>query len=297
MGGSTRIPAVQEAVQRVTGKEPYKGINPDECVAIGAAIQAGVLGGDVKDVILLDVTPLSLGIETMGGVFTRLIDRNTTIPVKKSQTFSTAADGQTSVEVHVLQGEREMAAYNKTLGRFQLTGIAPAPRGVPQIEVTFDIDANGIVHVSAKDMGTGKEQSIAITASSNLSEEEIKKAVKEAEQYAAEDKKNKEAVEVKNQADSLIYQTEKTMGEMADKLDPADKSMLESELAEFKKVREGDNPEAIKSAMEAFSKKTYDVFGKIYQQQAQQAQPQDGQGGANVNDDGTVESSFTDDNP
>ncbi|MDD6884311.1 MAG: molecular chaperone DnaK [Eubacteriales bacterium] len=297
VGGSTRIPAVQEAVQRVTGKEPYKGINPDECVAIGAAIQAGVLGGDVKDVILLDVTPLSLGIETMGGVFTRLIDRNTTIPVKKSQTFSTAADGQTSVEVHVLQGEREMAAYNKTLGRFQLTGIAPAPRGVPQIEVTFDIDANGIVHVSAKDMGTGKEQSIAITASSNLSEEEIKKAVKEAEQYAAEDKKNKEAVEVKNQADSLIYQTEKTMGEMADKLDPADKSMLESELAEFKKVREGDNPEAIKSAMEAFSKKTYDVFGKIYQQQAQQAQPQDGQGGANVNDDGTVESSFTDDNP
>ena len=297
VGGSTRIPAVQEAVQRVTGKEPYKGINPDECVAIGAAIQAGVLGGDVKDVILLDVTPLSLGIETMGGVFTRLIDRNTTIPVKKSQTFSTAADGQTSVEVHVLQGEREMAAYNKTLGRFQLTGIAPAPRGVPQIEVTFDIDANGIVHVSAKDMGTGKEQSIAITASSNLSEEEIKKAVKEAEQYAAEDKKNKEAVEVKNQADSLIYQTEKTMGEMADKLDPADKSMLESELAEFKKVREGDNPEAIKSAMEAFSKKTYEVFGKIYQQQAQQAQPQDGQGGANVNDDGTVESSFTDDNP
>ena len=220
VGGSTRIPAVQEAVQRVTGKEPYKGINPDECVAIGAAIQAGVLGGDVKDVVLLDVTPLSLGIETMGGVFTKLIERNTTIPVKQTQIFSTAADGQTSVEVHVLQGEREMAAYNKTLGRFQLTGIAPAPRGVPQIEVTFDIDANGIVHVSAKDLGTGREQSIAITASSNMSEEEIKKAVHEAEQYAAEDKKKKDEVETINRADQLIYQTERTMKEMEGKLDP-----------------------------------------------------------------------------
>ena len=218
VGGSTRIPAVQDAVQRITGKEPYKGINPDECVAIGAAIQGGVLAGDVKDIVLLDVTPLSLGIETLGGVFTRLIERNTTIPVKKTQVFSTAADGQTSVDVHVLQGEREMAAYNKTLGRFQLTGIAPAPRGVPQIEVTFDIDANGIVHVSAKDLGTGKEQSIAITASSNMSEEEIKKAVDEAEQYAAEDKKRKEEVETFNQADSLIYQTEKTMKDLADKM-------------------------------------------------------------------------------
>ena len=299
VGGSTRIPAVQDAVQRITGKEPYKGINPDECVAIGAAIQGGVLAGDVKDIVLLDVTPLSLGIETLGGVFTRLIERNTTIPVKKTQVFSTAADGQTSVDVHVLQGEREMAAYNKTLGRFQLTGIAPAPRGVPQIEVTFDIDANGIVHVSAKDLGTGKEQSIAITASSNMSEEEIKKAVDEAEQYAAEDKKRKEEVETFNQADSLIYQTEKTMKDLADKMDPADKAKLESELADFKKVREGNDAGQIKSAMESFSKATYDVFGKIYQQQSAQngAQPgPDGSDGAHVNDDGTVDSEFTDNN-
>ncbi len=299
VGGSTRIPAVQDAVQRITGKEPYKGINPDECVAIGAAIQGGVLAGDVKDIVLLDVTPLSLGIETLGGVFTRLIERNTTIPVKKTQVFSTAADGQTSVDVHVLQGEREMAAYNKTLGRFQLTGIAPAPRGVPQIEVTFDIDANGIVHVSAKDLGTGKEQSIAITASSNMSEEEIKKAVDEAEQYAAEDKKRKEEVETFNQADSLIYQTEKTMKDLSDKMDPADKAKLESELAEFKKVREGNDAAQIKSAMESFSKATYDVFGKIYQQQSAQngAQPgPDAQDGTHVNDDGTVDSEFTDNN-
>ena len=293
VGGSTRIPAVQEAVQRVTGKEPYKGINPDECVAVGAAIQGGVLGGDVKDIVLLDVTPLSLGIETLGGVFTRLIDRNTTIPVKKTQVFSTASDGQTSVDVHVLQGEREMAAYNKTLGRFQLTGIAPAPRGVPQIEVTFDIDANGIVHVSAKDLGTGKEQSIAITASSNMSEEEIKKAVDDAEKYAAEDKKHKEEIEVVNQADSLIYQTEKTMKDMGDKLDPADKAKLESELEGFKKVRESNDTTQIKSAMESFSQATYDVFGKVYQQQAQQG-GENPQGGAHVNDDGTVESEFTD---
>ena len=290
VGGSTRIPAVQEAVQRVTGKEPYKGINPDECVAIGAAIQGGVLGGDVKDIVLLDVTPLSLGIETLGGVFTRLIDRNTTIPVKKTQVFSTASDGQTSVDVHVLQGEREMAAYNKTLGRFQLTGIAPAPRGVPQIEVTFDIDANGIVHVSAKDLGTGKEQSIAITASSNMSEEEIKKAVDEAEKYAAEDKKHKEEIEVVNQADSLIYQTEKTMKDMGDKLDPADKAKLESELESFKKVRESNDAAQIKPAMESFSQATYEVFGKVYQQQG----GENPQGGAHVNDDGTVESEFTD---
>ena len=293
VGGSTRIPAVQEAVQRVTGKEPYKGINPDECVAVGAAIQGGVLGGDVKDIVLLDVTPLSLGIETLGGVFTRLIDRNTTIPVKKTQVFSTASDGQTSVDVHVLQGEREMAAYNKTLGRFQLTGIAPAPRGVPQIEVTFDIDANGIVHVSAKDLGTGKEQSIAITASSNMSEEEIKKAVDDAEKYAAEDKKHKEEIEVVNQADSLIYQTEKTMKDMGDKLDPADKAKLESELESFKKVRESNDATQIKSAMESFSQATYEVFGKVYQQQAQQG-GENPQGGAHVNDDGTVESEFTD---
>ena len=294
VGGSTRIPAVQEAVQRVTGKEPYKGINPDECVAVGAAIQGGVLGGDVKDIVLLDVTPLSLGIETLGGVFTRLIDRNTTIPVKQTQVFSTASDGQTSVDVHVLQGEREMAAYNKTLGRFQLTGIAPAPRGVPQIEVTFDIDANGIVHVSAKDLGTGKEQSIAITASSNMSEEEIKKAVDEAEKYAAEDKKHKEEIEVVNQADSLIYQTEKTMKDMGDKLDPADKAKLESELESFKKVRESNDATQIKSAMESFSQATYEVFGKVYQQQAQQQGGENPQGGAHVNDDGTVESEFTD---
>ena len=297
VGGSTRIPAVQEAVQRVTGKEPFKGINPDECVAVGAAIQAGVLGGDVKDVLLLDVTPLSLGIETLGGVFTRLIDRNSTIPTKKSQVFSTAADGQRSVDVHVLQGEREMAQYNKTLGRFQLDGIAPAPRGVPQIEVTFDIDANGIVHVSAKDLGTGNEQKITITASSNMSEEDIKRAMDEAERYAAEDKKRKEEVETVNQADSLIYQTEKTMKDMEGKLDPADKATLESELESFKKVREGNNPEAIKAAMEGFTQKTYEIFGKVYQQ----ANPQGGAGfdpsqGAQggVNDDGTVESNFND---
>ena len=298
VGGSTRIPAVQEAVQRVTGKEPYKGINPDECVAIGAAIQAGVLGGDVKDVVLLDVTPLSLGIETMGGVFTKLIERNTTIPVKQTQIFSTAADGQTSVEVHVLQGEREMAAYNKTLGRFQLTGIAPAPRGVPQIEVTFDIDANGIVHVSAKDLGTGREQSISITASSNMSEEEIKKAVHEAEQYAAEDKKKKDEVETINRADQLIYQTERTMKEMEGKLDPADKAKLEEELGNFKKVRESNDAAQIKSAMDAFSQATYAIFGKVYQQQNPQGgDPNGAQGGytaGNANDDGTVESDFTD---
>ena len=295
VGGSSRIPAVQEAVKNFIGKEPFKGINPDECVAIGAAIQAGVLGGEVKDVLLLDVTPLSLGIETMGGVFTRLIDRNTTIPTKKSQVFSTAADGQTAVDVHVLQGEREMAAYNKTLGRFQLSGIAPAPRGVPQIEVTFDIDANGIVHVSAKDLGTGNEQKITITASSNLSEEEIKKAMDEAERYANEDKAKKEEVETCNQADSLIYQTERTMKEMEGKLDPADSAKLADELAQFKKVRESNDVSQIKPAMEKFSQMSYEIFGKIYQQQ-QQAGPQGGQSGPTVNDDGTVESSFEENN-
>ena len=297
VGGSTRIPAVQEAVQRVTGKEPFKGINPDECVAVGAAIQGGVLGGDVKDVLLLDVTPLSLGIETLGGVFTRLIDRNSTIPTKKSQVFSTASDGQRSVDVHVLQGEREMAAYNKTLGRFQLDGIAPAPRGVPQIEVTFDIDANGIVHVSAKDLGTGHEQKITITSSSNMSEEDIQRAMDEAERYAAEDKKRKDEVETVNQADNLIYQTEKTMKDMEGKLDPADKSTLETELAEFKKVRESNNADEIKAAMEKFTQKSYEIFGKVYQQAGSQGGEQGGpeagpQGG--VHDDGTVESNFTD---
>ena len=271
VGGSTRIPAVQDAVKAATGKDPFKGINPDECVAVGAAIQAGVLGGEVKDVLLLDVTPLSLGIETMGGVFTRLIDRNTTIPTHKSQVFSTAADGQTQVEVHVLQGEREMAAYNKTLGRFNLTGIAPAPRGVPQIEVTFDIDANGIVHVSAKDLGTGNEQKITITASSNLSEEDIKKAVNEAEKYADEDKKNKEKVEINNNADSTIYQLEKTLKDMGDKIDAADKSKVEDAINELKTAKDSGDTDRIKDQMEKTNQIAMDVFGKIYQQ-AQGAQ-------------------------
>ena len=282
VGGSTRIPAVQEAVKAATGKEPFKGINPDECVAVGAAIQAGFLGGEVKDVLLLDVTPLSLGIETMGGVFTRLIDRNTTIPTHKSQVFSTAADGQTQVEVHVLQGEREMAAYNKTLGRFNLTGIAPAPRGVPQIEVSFDIDANGIVHVSAKDLGTGNEQKITITASSNLSEEDIKKAVADAEKYADEDKKNKEKVETVNNADSTAYQIEKTLKDLGDKVDPADKAKVEDAVAELRKAKDSGDVEAIKAQMEKTNQASYEVFGKIYQQQA----PQDGQPGAGATNPG-----------
>ena len=292
VGGSTRIPAMQEAVKAATGKEPFKGINPDECVAVGAAIQAGVLGGEVKDVLLLDVTPLSLGIETMGGVFTRLIERNTTIPTHKSQVFSTAADGQTQVEVHVLQGEREMAAYNKTLGRFNLTGIAPAPRGVPQIEVTFDIDANGIVHVSAKDLGTGNEQKITITASSNLSEEDIKKAVAEAEKYADEDKKNKEKVEVNNNADSTIYQIEKTLKDLGDKLDAADKAKVEDALSDLRKAKDGGDVEAIKAQMEKTNQTSMEVFGKIYQQQAQQGNPgaQGGNPGPDAN--GNVETDY-----
>ncbi|NLK93965.1 MAG: molecular chaperone DnaK [Clostridiales bacterium] len=266
VGGSTRIPAVQEAVKNFTGKEPSKGVNPDECVAVGAAIQAGVLTGEVKDVLLLDVTPLTLGIETLGGVATPLIERNTTIPAKKSQVFSTAADGQTSVEIHVVQGERQMAADNKTLGRFTLSGIAPAPRGIPQIEVTFDIDANGIVKVSAVDKGTGKEANITITASTNLSDDEVDKAVKEAEKYAEEDKKRKESIEVHNNAEQVIYQTEKTLGELGDKVSADDKAKVEAKLEEVKKVKDGDDLEAIKKAVEELTQEFYAISSKIYQQ-------------------------------
>ena len=279
VGGSTRIPAVQEAVQKFTGREPFKGINPDECVAVGAAIQGGVLGGDVKGLVLLDVTPLSLGLETMGGVFTRLIDRNTTIPTKKSQVFSTAADGQTSVEIHVLQGEREMAQYNKTLGRFHLDGIAPAPRGVPQIEVTFDIDANGIVNVSAKDLGTGREQHITITSSTNMSKEDIEKAVQESEQYAAEDKKRREDAETRNAADQLIYQTEKTLGELGDKLSDDDKTKINTACDALKESLKGENYDDIKAKTEALTKEFYAVSEKLYQQAAPQGDPNAAAGG------------------
>ena len=307
VGGSTRVPAVQDLVKNITGKEPFKGINPDECVAIGAAIQGGVLGGEVKDVLLLDVTPLSLGIETLGGVFTKLIDRNTTIPTKKSQVFSTAADGQTSVEIHVLQGEREMAQYNKSLGKFQLTGIAPAPRGVPQIEVSFDIDANGIVHVTAKDLGTGNEQNITITASTNLSEDEINRAVKEAEQFANEDKKRKDEVETRNHADTLVYETEKTMKELGDKIAESDKSRINAEVENVRSALNGSDSEAIKAATEKLTEVSYEVFGKIYQQQAQQnggaagfdpnagaagSGNNGGSNGSNGNDDGVVDADY-----
>ena len=264
VGGSTRVPAVQEAVKKITGKEPDKGINPDECVAIGAAIQGGVLSGDVKDLVLLDVTPLSLGIETLGGVFTKLIERNTTIPTKKSQVFSTAADGQTSVEIHVLQGEREMAAYNKTLGRFQLTGIPAAPRGVPQIEVTFDIGANGIVHVSAKDMATGNSQQVVITASTNLTDEDIEKAVKDAEAHAEEDKKKKEEIEVKNNAESLIYNSEKTLGELGDKISGEEKAKVEAEIENTRKALDSNNTENIKEATEKLTKVFYEMSEQLY---------------------------------
>ena len=296
VGGSSRIPAVQEEVKKLTGKDGFKGINPDECVAVGAAIQGGVLGGDVKGLLLLDVTPLSLGIETMGGVFTKLIDRNTTIPTKKSQVFSTAADNQTSVEVHVLQGEREMAAYNKTLGKFQLTGIAPAPRGVPQIEVTFDIDANGIVNVSAKDLGTGAEQKITITASSNLSKEDIDKAVKEAEQYAAEDKARKDEVDTRNAADQIIYQSEKTLNEMGDKVPESDKAPVLAAIEKLKEAQKGTDVAAIKAATDEVQKAFYAVSEKLYQNAAPQGDPNATPGaGAQPNggnDDGVVDADF-----
>lgn len=301
VGGSTRIPAVQEAVKNFTGKEPSKGVNPDECVAMGAAIQAGVLTGDVKDVLLLDVTPLTLGIETLGGVATPLIERNTTIPARKSQIFSTAADNQTSVEIHVVQGERQMAADNKTLGRFTLSGIAPAPRGIPQIEVAFDIDANGIVKVSATDKATGKEANITITASTNLSDAEIDKAVKEAEQFAEEDKKRKEAIEVKNNAEQTVYQTEKTLNELGDKVSAEEKSEIEAKIEAVKKVKDGEDIEAIKKAMEELTQAFYKVSEKLYQQnggeQGQGFDPNN-MGGANQgasngnNDDNVVDADF-----
>ena len=302
VGGSTRVPAVQEMVKKITGKEADKGINPDECVAIGAAIQGGVLSGDVKDLVLLDVTPLSLGIETYGGVFTKLIERNTTIPTKKSQVFSTAGDGQTSVEVHVLQGEREMAQFNKTLGRFQLTGIPPAPRGVPQIEVTFDIDANGIVHVSAKDQASGNEQKVSITASTNLSEDDINQAIKDAEAHAAEDKKRKEEIEVKNNAESLVYNSQKTLDDLGDKISGEEKAKVETEIEAVKKALETNNTDAIKDATDKLTKVFYELSEKLYSQTQTAAGAADAAGtttdenGNVYNADYKVEEEGSDDN-
>lgn len=300
VGGSSRIPAVQEAIKSFIGKEPFKGINPDECVAVGAAIQGGVLGGDVEGILLLDVTPLSLGIETMGGVSTKIIERNSTIPTKKSQVFSTAADNQTSVEVHVLQGEREFAKDNKTLGVFHLDGIMPAPRGVPQIEVTFDIDANGIVHVSAKDLGTQKEQSISITSSTNMSKDDVEKAVREAEQYAAEDKKRKESIDTRNEADQMVYQCEKILNENGDKLPENDKNEIQGKIDALKEALKGDNMEDIKAKKDALTEKFNQVAQTIYQaaaQAQQQANPTDAgaaQGGAQDKGDGYYEADYTD---
>ncbi len=293
VGGSTRIPAVQEAIKNFTGKEPFKGINPDECVAVGAALQAGVLGGDVKGLLLLDVTPLSLGIETMGNINTKVIERNTTIPAKKSQVFSTAADGQTSVEVHVLQGEREFAKDNKTLGVFHLDGIAPAPRGVPQIEVTFDIDANGIVNVSAKDLGTGKEQHITITASTNMSKEDIDRAVKEAEQFAAEDKKRREEVDIRNNADQMVYQCEKTINDMGDKLEESEKAAVQAKIDETKEALKGDDIEKIKAASEGLQQEIYKISEKVYKAAQEAAAAQGAAEGQPAADGNVYDADYT----